>query len=274
MRRLDKTDKQIINNIANLGQNDIRTIGDIISPLFKARQAALLVCDDIYLLRTDKVHATEILVLVAQIISLIDLLQKEGFLYLIPHKEFFFLQENCNSTIAITTQNSIKCSLGCFERDDFHNQIRINVDEDVYSSINISAEYKKAIESIICNFVYPTKKLHELVKNGFCFGEELRYKEELKFTKIGLYISLFALILSIGAPFYMTSYNNKYAITTIDSIQIQRIEDAILNYKNISEDLSLHVKDILEEVKRKNQDSSELNIQKNVRKKISSQTIE
>ena len=60
----------------------------------------------------------------------------------------------------------------------------------------------------------------------------MQYKTELKYTKRGLYISLFALFISIASPFWMTCYNNRYAVTTIDSSQISKIVYAIKKLDN------------------------------------------
>lgn len=110
--------------------------------------------------------------------------------------------------------------------------ISLEVEKLLFISIAVPEKFEESLKRVICNYVYPTTKLLEFVKNDFAFGEELRYKTELKNTKRGLWISLIALFISIVSPFWMTCYNNKYAVTTIDSSQINKIVYAIQNLDN------------------------------------------
>lgn len=230
MRKLDKEDKQIIRNISNIKENDIKTVGSLIAHLFKADKSALLVYDKIYILTTESTDSTAILVLMAKIMSLIDYLQNDGYLYLIPNEEHYFLQDGFDSKITINTNYDIECCRGHFVKGPCG--MRIEIDNKSFVSIEIPEQIEKTFKMVVCSYVYPTTKLVELVKNDFAFGDELRYKTELKYTRIGLVISIVALLISIAAPFYMTKYNNKHSITTVDSIQIHRIEQAIWNHHN------------------------------------------
>lgn len=224
MKKLDDIDKEIIRSIDKVCQSNIGKISNVIASFFKENQSALLIHDDIYLLTVDDMFSSKMFLSMVKIVSLIDSLQKNGYIYLIPNKESFFLQNGCDSSITISTQGEISCHLGIIERDS-HDMIKLTTKGKSYRSVEISKEFRLALKQTICNFVYPSPKLHELIKNNFVFDEELRYKNELKYTKIGLGISIFALLLSIGSE-----YNNKHAITTIDSIQIQKIENAILDH--------------------------------------------
>lgn len=225
MRKLDEEDKQIIINISNVGKGEIKIVGSLITHLFKADKFALLVYDKVYLLTEQGVDSSSILVLMAKILSLIDSLQKEGYLYLIPNEEYLFLQDGFDSNVTVNTYGDISCSRGTFER--IASVMSIVLDNRTFVSIDIPKKIEEALKMIICNFVYPTAKLHELINNDFTFGDELKYKTELKYTKIGLGISIIALFFSFVAPFGVTHYNNKYAITTIDSIQFNRIVQVI-----------------------------------------------
>lgn len=230
MRRLDEEDKQIIRNISDIKENDIKTVGSIIAHLFKTDESALLVCDRIYILTAECADPTAILVLMAKIMSLIDSLQNEGYMYLIPNKENLFIQNGADSSVSIDTYGNISCCRGNFIKKDC--DISLEVEKILFMSIAVPEKLEEALKKVICNYVYPTTKLLELVKNDFAFGEELRYKTELKYTRGGLCISLFALFISIASPFWMTCYNNKYAVTTIDSSQINKIVYAIQNLDN------------------------------------------
>lgn len=229
MRRLDDTDKQIIKNIIHVKDNEYKTVGSLIAHLFKANESAILVHDKIYLLIAENYDSTSILVLIVKIISLFDSLQREGYIYLIPTKDYLFLQDGFESSVSVNTYGDISCCRGVFNRDG--TNVELVLDNQSFVSIDIQEEFGNALKIVLCNFVYPSAKLHELVKNDFLFGDELRYKVELRYTRIGLYISLLALFISIGAPFYMTEYNNHHSITTIDTIQINRIEQAIKDNK-------------------------------------------
>lgn len=230
MRNLDDEDKQIIKNISKIKDDSIITVGNLIACLFKTDESALLVCDKIYILTAKCADSTAILVLMAKIVSLIDSLQNEGYLYLIPNKENLFIQNGADPSVSIDTYGNISCCKGVFVKNDC--DISLEVGAVSYKSIAIPEKFEETLKEVICNFVYPTTKLQELVNNDFAFGEELQYKTELKYTKRGLYISLFALFISIASPFWMTCYNNKHAVTTIDSSQINKIVYAIQNLDN------------------------------------------
>lgn len=230
MRKLDEVDKQIIRDICNIKESDIRTVSSIIAYLFKVDEYALLVYDKIFALKAEGVDSTSIIVLMAKIMSLIDYLQNNGYLYLIPNKEFCFIQDGADSSLTIDTYGNVNCSRGKFVKNDC--DISLEVGAVSYESIAIPEKFEETLKEVICNFVYPTTKLQELVNNDFAFGEELQYKTELKYTKRGLYISLFALFISIASPFWMTCYNNRYAVTTIDSSQISKIVYAIKKLDN------------------------------------------
>ena len=202
----------------------------MIAHLFKTDESALLVYDKIYILTARSADSTVILVLIAKIMSLIDSLQNEGYLYLIPNKENLFIQNEADSSVSIDTYGNISCCKGNFFMKDC--DISIEVEKVLFISIAVPEKFEESLKSVICNYVYPTTKLLELVKNDFAFGEELRYKTELKNTRRGLWISLIALFISIVSPFWMTCYNNKYAVTTIDSSQINKIVYAIQNLDN------------------------------------------
>lgn len=230
MKRLDDEDKQIIRNISNIKDNGIKTVGSLIAHLFKTDKSALLIYDKIYILTAGNVDSTVILVLMAKIMSLIDSLQNEGYLYLIPNKENLFIQNGADSSVSIDTYGNISCCRGNFVIKDC--DISLEVEKLLFISIAVPEKFEESLKRVICNYVYPTTKLLEFVKNDFAFGEELRYKTELKNTKRGLWISLIALFISIVSPFWMTCYNNKYAVTTIDSSQINKIVYAIQNLDN------------------------------------------
>ena len=230
MKRLDDEDKQIIRNISNIKDNGIKTVGSLIAHLFKTDESALLIYDKIYILTAGNVDSTVILVLMAKTMSLIDSLQNEGYLYLIPNKENLFIQNGADSSVSIDTYGNISCCRGNFVIKDC--DISLEVEKLLFISIAVPEKFEESLKRVICNYVYPTTKLLEFVKNDFAFGEELRYKTELKNTKRGLWISLIALFISIVSPFWMTCYNNKYAVTTIDSSQINKIVYAIQNLDN------------------------------------------
>lgn len=230
MRRLDEEDKQIIKNISKIKDDSIITVGNLIACLFKTDESALLVCDKIYILTAKCADSTAILVLMAKIVSLIDSLQNEGYLYLIPNKENLFIQNGADPSVSIDTYGNISCCKGNFVKKDC--DISLEVEKELFISIAVPEKFEESLKRIICNYVYPTTKLLELVNNDFAFGEELRYKTELKNTRRGLWISLIALFSSIVSPFWMTCYNNKYAVTTIDSSQINKIVYAIQNLDN------------------------------------------
>lgn len=230
MKRLDDEDKQIIRNISKIKDTDIKTVGGLIAHLFKTDESAVLVCDKIYILTADCADSTAIQVLMVNIMSLIDSLQNEGYLYLIPSKENLFIQNGADSSVSIDTYGNISCCRGNFVKKDCG--ISLEVEKILYTSIAVPEKLEEALKKVICNYVYPTSKLQELVKNDFAFGEELQYKTELRYTRRGLCISLFALFISIASPFWMTCYNNKYAVTTIDSSQISKIVHAIQNLDN------------------------------------------
>lgn len=230
MRRLDEEDKQIIKNISKIKDDSIITVGNLIACLFKTDESALLVCDKIHILTAKCADYTAILVLMAKIVSLIDSLQNEGYLYLIPNKENLFIQNGADPSVSIDTYGNISCCKGNFVKKDC--DISLEVEKELFISIAVPEKFEESLKRIICNYVYPTTKLLELVKNDFAFGEELRYKTELKNTRRGLRISLIALFISIVSPFWMTCYNNKYAVTTIDSSQINKIVYAIQNLDN------------------------------------------
>lgn len=230
MRKLDEEDKQIIRDISNIKGSSIRTVSSLIAYLFKADKFALLVYDKIYILTAEGVESTPILVLMAKIMSLIDYLQNDGYLYIIPNEEYCFLQDGSNPEITINTNGDIICCGGCFVKEPCG--MKIVIDNKPFVSIEIPEQFEKTLKKVVSSYVYPTTKLTELVKNDFTIGDELRYKTELKYTRIGLGISLVALFISIAAPFYMTEYNNRHSITTVDSVQINRIEQAIWNHHN------------------------------------------
>ena len=72
MRKLDEVDKQIIRDICNIKESDIRTVSSFIAYLFKADEYALLVYDKIFALKAEGVDSTSIIVLMAKIMSLIE----------------------------------------------------------------------------------------------------------------------------------------------------------------------------------------------------------
>lgn len=228
MRILETEDIAILDRIADTQSTEILSCSDLLVDLFPKDKSAIIVDDRTYLLVAQGFEIEAFYARILKVISLITEARDEGLVYMIPSytQSPCLIQQQISREIFIDNGVS-KCDIGVITHLSVES---IKVEgELIYQGFALP----KAINSIITSGIYCTKKLRKLKQDKYQTEEQQRYKTELKFTRIGLAVSLVALFFSLVSPLWMTEYNNRFAYTTIENVQYSNILhklDSINNY--------------------------------------------
>lgn len=241
MRNLNKSDKDLIRSLTRIEMSKNVLLKDIFQGILEEGKYAVLINEDnIHLFCNEgDGSACEIQQLIIHHISLLEQLENEGYIYLIidESRDSFFLQGKVKQEVWCDG-NILKCYLGDIIKSN--NSFSIPCKNGKYEEIPLSKNMGSQLNKFIRSIVYPTDKLYDFVKNGFLSEDAVKYKKNYHIALGGLVVSLAALFVSIGAPFWMTCYTTKYnndnAITTIDTSQIssvtKRLDEIILQVGN------------------------------------------
>lgn len=225
MRNLTITDKQIIDKILACGLNTLSPVCDIASGMFLSGQTALLLCNKAYLLRCGNFDVSSVQAQLIAFVSLLTELQHEGFVYLVNYNTCnqLLIQKDLQNEVWIT-DNVLNTNLGKLKFDGTKGVCISTAENAEYIGNAYSEGYSKILFQLLTSYICPTEKLRKYKDVGYLSDDAVRYKKELCYTRIGLAVSLFALLLSIVSPFWVTKwqtkyqcdYNNEHSYTTIN----------------------------------------------------------
>ena len=242
MRKLSKDDKALLDKIASYDNSSLNPVSNIVSEIFKSGQTALFIAEKSYLLKKEDVALHEVQSQLLSIISLLSELRQEGYIYLLENNdsESLIIQKGQRSEVW-SNQGTLCSVLGVIEYIG-PDTVKVSDNECSYTGKAFSKELSSILSRLLTSYLCPTDKLKSFKEVGYVTDDEYKFKTELCYTRIGLFISLVALFASICSPIcltkwqtkYQTDYNNKNAITTIDEAQVNEV---ILNLNNITTSL-------------------------------------
>lgn len=242
MRKLSKDDKALLDKIASYDNSSLNPVSNIVSEIFKSGQTALFIAEKSYLLKKEDVALHEVQSQLLSIISLLSELRQEGYIYLLENNdsESLIIQKGQRSEVW-SSQGTLCSVLGEIEYIGT-DTVKVSDNKCSYTGKAFSREFSSVLSHFLTSFLCPTDKLKSFKEVGYVTDDEYKFKTELCYTRIGLFISLVALFASICSPIcltkwqtkYQTDYNNKNAITTIDEAQLNEV---ILNLNNITTSL-------------------------------------
>jgi hypothetical protein len=240
MRKINDTDKQIISNIL---QQDVLNMPIVISYIknyFKKNNTAIFILSSAgkaYILYKNQGYYKKAIKLIVDIISLLEFLDKEGYIYCIPAdiNQPYFIYESSEIYVGINDDDSYTISNGKLEikgeTADFYDSTHTLI----LGGICCPKELADKILYYFKCIIYPTESLKDLVRNNFETLEVISYKREIKEAKISRNFAWAALIISLLLPFGMTFFNNRFAKTEITDYQYIEV---LRKMENISEKLN------------------------------------
>ena len=219
MRKLSKADKKIIDKISQIKCTTPNSLSNIVSEIFKTDKCALFVSDLVYLIKVRDYNYDSILSEFVGFISLVNELENEGYIYLIPNlnNKEIIIQYNVSTEIW-TDQGSKNSKIGTITTKE-NNEVQIISGTILYEGKAFSKKYSDTLKHILLSYICPTDKLKKFQKEGYVSDEVSKYKTQLCYTRLALGVSLIALIVSIFYPFWLTkwqtNYNNENAVSTL-----------------------------------------------------------
>lgn len=239
MRKVSKDDKAFLDKIASYDNSSLNPVSNIVSEIFKSGQTALFIADKTYLLKKEDVALNELQAKLLSIISLLNELRQEGYIYLLENNDSgpLIIQKGQSSEVW-SNQGNLYSVLGEIEYIGT-DTVTVSDDKCSYTGKAFSKEFSNILSHLLTSYLCPTDKLKSFKETGYMTDDEYKFKTELCYTRIGLFVSLVALFASFLSPFcltewqtkYQTDYNNKNAVTTIDEAQFH---DVILNLRKIT----------------------------------------
>lgn len=236
MKKFKDIEKQIINDLI---QQDVLNIPIFISYIkhyFKNNHTAIFATDSpekVYILYKTQEDYKKAIKLIIDIVSLLEYLEKDGYIYCIKVdiNQPFFVNESSEVKVGIDSdKDSYTISNGKLKIEEGE---KANFYAPTYDLVLSGNCCQKELSDKILHYftcvVYPTESLHELVHNKFETLEMISYKREIKEVKISRNFAWAALIISLFSPFGMTFFNNKFAKTEITEYQYKEILQKIDN---------------------------------------------
>lgn len=258
MRKLSKDDKALLDKIASYDISSLNPVRNIVSEIFQPGQTALFIADKTYLLKKDGVAISEVQSKLLSIISLLSELRQEGYIYLLEdnYSGSILIQKDIGNEVW-SNQGTQYSQLGKIEFIDT-DTVLVSDGQCSYSGKAFSKEYSYILNHLLTSYLCPTDKLKSFKKAGYVSDDDYRYKTELRYTRIGLIISLVALFASFLTPVwltkwqtrYQTDYNNNNAITTIDKTQFNKVVSELNKISTSLDSLNSHVKTVHERKKK------------------------
>ncbi len=228
MKNFSKIDKQIINDLLQQDASDMPIITSYIKHYFKNNNVAIFSTnsrEEVFILYQNQEYYKKAIKLIIDIISLLEFLEQEGYIYCIKIEtnQSFIIYESSEIDVGITNNGSYTISNGRLEIENGTAKLY-----DLTNNLILSGSccQKELTHKILCYFrciVYPTETLKKLVQNNFETLEVISYKREIKEAKISRNFAWAALIISLFLPFGMTFFNNKFATTEITEYQYKEI---------------------------------------------------
>ena len=224
MRKINDTDKQIISNML---QQDVLNMPIVISYIknyFKKNDTAIFILSSVgkaYILYRNQDYYKKAIKLIVDIVSLLEYLDKEGYIYCIPTdiNQPYFIYESSEIDVGINDDDSYTISNGKLELKgeaaDFYDSTHTLILRGICCQKELADKILHYFKCII----YPTESLKDLVRNNFETLEVISYKREIKEAKISRNFAWAALIISLLLPFGMTFFNNRFAKTEITDYQ-------------------------------------------------------
>lgn len=250
MRKLTSTDKHIIDKILAYGQNTLNPVSEIASEMFLKGHTALLLCDKAYLLRYGNIDVSSIQTQLIAFVSLITELQRDGFIYLVDNNTCnqILIQKGLPNEVWIT-DDVFNTNLGEIKFDGKRGVFINTSGNSKYMGNAFSDEYSKVLFQLLTSYICPTEKLSKYKEAGYLSDDAVRYKTELRYTRIGLIVSLFALLISIASPFWITiwetkyqsEYNNEHSYSTIKEEQYQEYLNGLNRISSILDSIGAKI---------------------------------
>lgn len=250
MRNLSKEDKFFIDLLASKSTNALYPIKDLFVSLFPNNYPAMLIVDDVAYLIADDISYKELMHSILRIITLLSELVNDGYIYVCKDikRDDFIIN---NSSVSTLWQESGKISCGLGIIHILKDNIKIDSSACTYNGIALPEAISHQVVYYLKSLFCPTDKLIKFKEDKYEPEEIIKYKRELRLTRWGLAISILALFISLISPICATSYNNKHAISTLESTQysglnekLKRIESLVdsIYYKGHQTNLNTHKK--------------------------------
>jgi len=233
MRNLDELDRQIMDILRKDHSSSLS-----LKVFFGVKEIALFLSrthGKVFLLYKDEYTRKRGFSLIVQIVSLIEMMEKEGFLYCIPNTngQDLFINADADANVGVgENDNIITISNGILEITDDEILQKSNNGLQILKGESLPQNLVDRILQYFDCTVFPSKSLEELSENNYEPLEIRSYKQEIRDAKIGRNIAFFALFVSLGSSFGMTFFNNKYAKTQICEKQYDKIIEVISNIRH------------------------------------------
>lgn len=240
MRKINDTDKQIISDML---QQDVLNMPIVISYIknyFKKNDTAIFILSSVgkaYILYRNQDYYKKAIKLIVDIVSLLEYLDKEGYIYCIQAdiNQSYFIYDPSEISVGINDNDSYTISNGILKINGEIAEFYDSTHTLVLSGTCCQKELTDKIMHYFKCIIYPTESLKDLVRNKFETLEIISYKREIKEAKISRNFAWAALIISLLSPFGMTFFNNKFAKTEITDYQYMEV---LQKMENISEKLN------------------------------------
>lgn len=248
MYNYNETEKEILALLRDQDVGDIKLLGNTIQKaFFRAEETALLVdCAThraMLFFPIRKSYSHEDRKAFAQLVSLlnfVEALEKSGLIYIQRSTaacELFFYANFKGSFLqgiqkkgvikeAITQQELIVYDIDETKAIDALGVQTPAIKSDILyieksgahimQSTDVSSLYDR-IYRLLCGRAFPTSALSRFIDNGYCFDEEKRSINSLRYAQGSFFIAMLALIVSM--PCISVWYSNRHAYSTIDTVQ-------------------------------------------------------
>lgn len=250
MKRYTKVEENLFRLLCSQDVEGIDCVGNVIqSSVFKSGTSALLVNRNektvklFYAISNDRNKDRKEFASLVSLMSLMEEAEINGLIYLQPIKldsEWFFYENykgflhGCDEGVEVMRSISQREKIVYDIRNANTSQSQsksgaitnsnvLYIEKDksrIMRSADVSDLYER-VEQYLCRRAYPTSKLFRFIDNGFCLDEEKRSVTSLRYSKASLFISIAAFIIS--TPFVSVWYSNKYAYSTVDTIQYRQL---------------------------------------------------
>lgn len=248
MHNYNKVEKEILDLLRDQDVRDIKLLGNTIQKTFFHTDVTAMLVDCanhkaelFYSIRNPYNHEDrkEFAQLVS-LLSFIEALEKNGLIYLQQSNagcELFFyenfkhdflhgIKKNCNIKEVISQQEQIVYDAEEYVAIDLNGVKSPKIKSDflyiekngtrTMRSTDVSSLYDR-INRFLCSRAFPTSALSRFIDNGYCFDEEKRSINSLRYAKASFYIAMLALLVSM--PCISVWYSNQHAYSTIDTVQ-------------------------------------------------------
>ena len=136
----------------------------------------------------------EELIKIISVLSFIDKLEKEGFVYIINDERNALFCSQEETMLAIKIEGGYEVQNYRIKLDDEKIEVRDELRRKVLTGQRVSESLSRAIGHFLGNSIYPTGSLLDLVHNNFKLTED----KALKYTKYSFWTAIFAMLLSLS----------------------------------------------------------------------------